>query len=301
MTSTRRRVPMLLAAGAAALALAGCGAGSAEQTPAADVPPSPDASTQLRSLEREFDARVGVAATDTGDGTTVTFRSRERFGYASTYKALLAAHLLDRTTPAERRERLTWTRDDVASAGHAPVASRHVDDGLTLQELAEAAVRESDNAAANLVLDHLGGPAHLQAFLARLGDTTTRVVNHEPDLNTIEPGSTDDTTTPAAFTAALGRLLDGSVLSRPDRAALIDWMSNNATGDTLIRAGAPQGWDVADKSGGAAGIRNDIAVVTPPGREPVVLTILTARNDPGAAYDDALVARVAAVVLQALA
>jgi beta-lactamase class A len=77
-------------------------------------------------------------------------------------------------------------------------------------------------------------------------------------------------------------------------------MSGNATGDTLIRAGAPDGWVVADKSGGAGGIRNDVAVVTPPGRAPVVVTVFTTRNDPDARYDDALVARAAAIVLGAL-
>jgi beta-lactamase class A len=90
------------------------------------------------------------------------------------------------------------------------------------------------------------------------------------------------------------------VLSAEDRALLLDWMSGNATGDTLVRAGAPAGWSVADKSGGAGGIRNDVAVVTPPGRDAVVLSILSARNDPEADYDDALVARAAAVVLGAL-
>jgi len=57
---------------------------------------------------------------------------------------------------------------------------------------------------------------------------------------------------------------------------------------------------VADKSGGAGGIRNDVAVVTPPGRAPVVVTVFTTRNDPDARYDDALVARAAAIVLGAL-
>lgn len=44
-------------------------------------------------------------------------------------------------------------------------------------------------------------------------------------------------------------------------------MSNNATGDELIRAGVPSDWIVADKSGaGSYGTRNDIAIVTPPNK-----------------------------------
>jgi beta-lactamase class A len=171
---------------------------------------------------------------------------------------------------------------------------------MTYSQLAEAAVRFSDNAALNLILDRIGGPAALDAALAGRGDTTTEVVNDEPTLNTIESGSTEDTTTAAAFTASLAALFDGSTLSSADERLLLDWMSDNRTGDALILAGAPDGWIVADKSGGAGPIRNDIAVVTPPGGEPILVTVMTTRNDPDTAFVDELVARTASVVLNAL-
>ncbi|MBD8487112.1 hypothetical protein IFT79_15970, partial [Frigoribacterium sp. CFBP 8759] len=58
---------------------------------------------------------------------------------------------------------------------------------------------------------------------------------------------------------------------------------------------------VADKSGGAGGIRNDVAIVVPPSGGPVVISVLTTRNDPAARYDDSLVAAVAEVALSAVA
>lgn len=42
-----------------------------------------------------------------------------------------------------------------------------------------------------------------------------------------------------------------------------------------------------------------MARVTPPGGDPIVLSVLTTRNDPDAAYDDTLVARSASAVLGA--
>lgn len=302
---SRRALSVPVVALLAALALAGCGPASSEASAAeSSTPGGPteprDVSRALETLETEFEAHVGVAAIDTDSGAKIGYRADERFGYASTLKALAAAQLLREVEPDDRDERVTWTAEDVAEAGYSPVTSKHVADGLTLAELAEAAVRESDNTALNLVLERLGGPKGLDRALTRLGDTTTEVVNDEPDLNTIEPGSTDDTTTPTAFTADLGAYLGGSVLDRRDRAVLVDWMSGNATGDTLIRAGAPKGWVVADKSGGADGIRNDLAIVTPPGRDPILITIFTTTDDPNADYDDELVERAAAVVLDAL-
>jgi beta-lactamase class A len=85
-------------------------------------------------------------------------------------------------------------------------------------------------------------------------------------------------------------LLDGA-LEPADRDLLTGWMRENTTGATLIEAGVPAGWEVADKSGGGGyGTRNDIAVVWPPDGAPGA--------DDG--YDDALVARAAAVVADAL-
>jgi beta-lactamase class A len=293
-------------------AVTGCSGGTAPApggSPTSTPSPTPSSSAAaldhrsvdraLAALEREYDATVGVVATDTVTGDTVAYNDDRRFGYASTIKVFAAAQFL-RSVPADARDEVVhWTAADVAAAGYSPVTEQHVADGLSYARLAEAAVRMSDNTALNLVLTRIGGPSGLDAALAELGDTTTEVVHGEPDLNTIEPGSTEDTTTPAAFTAALATVLDGSTLNSADTALLVDWMGGNATGDALIRAGAPDGWVVVDKSGGAGGIRNDVARVTPPDGDPIVLSVLTTRNDPDAAYDDALVARSAAAVLDA--
>ena len=78
-------------------------------------------------------------------------------------------------------------------------------------------------------------------------------------------------------------------------------MTGNATGATLIRAGVPADWVVADKSGsGGYGVRNNIAIVWPPDAAPIVLAIMSTRDSPDASRDDALVARAAAVVVNSL-
>lgn len=306
----RRLRPLALGCLLTVVALSGCVATTTVEPPSAPVAtptataPSPDLDSVvdegLTALEQEYDATIGVVALDTATGASVAYGGDRRFGFASTIKAFAAAEFLRSVHGSDREELVRWTTEQAAAAGHAPVTSQHVDDGMTYSQLAEAAVRFSDNAALNLILDRIGGPAALDAALAERGDTTTEVVNDEPTLNTIEPGSTEDTTTAAAFTASLAAIFDGSTMTAADEALLIGWMSDNRTGDALIRAGAPDGWVVADKSGGAGPIRNDVAIVTPPEREPIIITVMTSRNDPDSAFDDALVARTASIVLNAV-
>ncbi|MCM2587984.1 class A beta-lactamase [Rossellomorea marisflavi] len=258
-----------------------------------------DLDETFATIESDYDARVGVYAIDTGSDQTIAYRSEERFAFASTYKALAAALVLKQNTMEELEEVIAYTEDDLVS--YSPITEKHVDTGMTLAELSEAAVRTSDNTAGNLLFEELGGPEQFQQSLREIGDDVTQSDRYETALNEFIPGNTRDTSTPVALATSLQGFAVGDLLTDDKRARLLDWMKGNATGDTLIRAGAPDGWTVADKSGaGRYGTRNDIAVVWPPDREPIILAIMTRHDTEDADYDDALIAEVAEVTLKAL-
>ena len=294
---------------AAVLVLGGCAAGDDPvAAPSSSSPPSasattptadPGAAQALGALEAEFDARLGVYALDTGSGVTVEHRADERFAFASTHKALSVAVLLGATSPAELDEVISYDAADLVS--HSPVTELHVDTGLPLRDVAAAAIGRSDNTAANLVFDRLGGPAGLEQSLRAVGDDVTSVDRVETELNSAVPGDDRDTSTPRALATDLQAFALGDVLDEEDRALLTGWLQGNATGDTLVRAGVPAGWVVGDKSGaGGYGTRNDIAVVWPPDGAPIVLAVLSSRTEPDAEYADALIARATEVVVAAL-
>ncbi|GHJ16351.1 class A beta-lactamase [Micromonospora sp. AKA38] len=289
--------------------LAGCtstpAAPRAGTAPAAGT--APGASTgapvpvpgELAALERRFGARIGVYAVDTGTGRTLAHRADERFAYASTCKALAAGALLAATSDADLDRVVRYRRADLVS--YSPVTERYVGSGMTLRAVAEAAVRQSDNTAGNLMFAELGGPAGFERALRGVGDRVTDPARTEPDLNEAAPGDVRDTSTPRALVGSLRAYALGDVLPPPDRAVLLDWMRSSTTGAGLVRAGAPAGWRVADKSGtGGYGTRNDIAVVWPPDAAPIVLAVLTTRADRHATPDDALVAGAAAATLAAM-
>ncbi|MEW4305734.1 class A beta-lactamase [Rossellomorea marisflavi] len=260
---------------------------------------STDLDETFATIESEYDARVGVYAIDTGSDQTIDYRSEERFAFASTYKALAAALVLKQNTMEELEEVITYTEDDLVS--YSPITEKHVDTGMTLAELSEAAVRTSDNTAGNLLFEELGGPEQFQQSLREIGDDVTQSDRYETALNEFTPGNTRDTSTPVALATSLQGFAVGDLLPDDKRERLLDWMQGNATGDTLIRAGAPEGWTVADKSGaGRYGTRNDIAVVWPPDREPIILAVMTRHDTEDADYDDALIAEVAEATLNAL-
>lgn len=249
-------------------------------------------------LEKKFDARLGVYAIDTGTNRTVVYRPDERFAYTSTYKALAAGAVLQQNTIDELDEVITYTKDDLVT--YSPITEQHVNTGMTLREICDAAIRYSDNTAGNLLLEELGGPDGFENTLRQIGDHVTEADRFETDLNSAIPGDIRDTSTARALANNLKAFTVDGALPDGKRTLLTDWMRGNTTGDELIRAAVPKGWEVGDKSGaGDYGTRNDIAIVWPPNRDPIIIAILSSRDTEDAAYDNELIAKAAKVALNA--
>jgi beta-lactamase class A len=85
----------------------------------------------------------------------------------------------------------------------------------------------------------------------------------------------------------------GTALSPPSRALLAEWLVSNKTGDKRLRAGVPAGWRVGDKTGtGEHNATNDIGVIWPPGRAPILVTAYYAEARASADERNAVLAEV---------
>jgi len=197
----------------------------------------------------------------------------ERFAMCSTFKWVLAAAVLDRVDRGvlSLDDRIPYSANDLLD--HAPVTSARVAEGaLPVDDLVRAAVVVSDNTATNLLLAKIGGPEMVTGYLRRCGDGVTRLDRVEPLLNENAPGDVRDTTTPRAMARLMVSILCGDMLSKDSRERLLGWLRACETGRERLRAGLPADWVVGDKTGsGANGACNDVAIVVPPGRKPVVI------------------------------
>lgn len=246
------------------------------------------------ALERRHGGRLGVAVLDTAGTMGIAHRGDERFPLCSTFKALAAGFVLAQLDAGRGSlsDRVVYGREDLVT--YSPVTERHVGEaGLTMGELCEAAVTLSDNTAANLILDRVGGPDGLTAYLRSIGDDITRLDRRETALNEATPGDPRDTTTPSAMLGTLRRLVLGDALSASSRGQLSAWLVANRTGDRRLRAGAPGGWRIGDKTGsGAYATTNDVAVLWPPGRAPIVVTAYYTGAEASSDDRDAVLAEV---------
>jgi beta-lactamase class A len=253
---------------------------------------------ELARLDKESGGRLGVAVLDTGTGALAGQREHERFPLCSTFKFLAAAAVLARVDAGQDRlDRASpFGPSDLVS--YSPVTAPRVGEGsMSLAQLCEAAMIVSDNTAGNLILDTLGGPAGITAFARRLGDETTRLDRIEPHLNEAIPGDPRDTTTPAAMLGTLRALLVGDALSPASRERLLQWLFDNKTGDARLRAGIPKDWRVGEKTGsGENGTTNDVGLVIPPGRPPILVAAYQTESSAPAEQRNAVLADVGRAV-----
>ncbi len=224
-------------------------------------------------LEAESGGRLGIAILDTGTGRRAGYRSNERFPMCSTFKVLACAAVLARVDAGREslNRRVHFGASDLLS--YAPVTrERAGDGGMAMGELCAAAMTLSDNTAANLILASLGGPPAVTRIARLLGDRMTRLDRIEGGLNEATPGDPRDTTSPHAMASNLRALATGNFLSKPSRDQLVTWLVACRTGNEKLRAGVPAAWRIGDKTGsGGHGTTNDVAVIWPPGRAPVIV------------------------------
>ena len=236
------------------------------------------AAARIAALEKREGGRLGVEALDTATGRRLQHRSGERFGMCSTFKFLAAAAVLQRVDRGAEHldRRIEYGESDLFE--YAPVSKEHVKDGgMALVDICAAAVQWSDNTAANLMLKSLGGPEAVTAFIRSTGDKVTRLDKYEPDLNVVRPGEVHDTTTAASMVGLLSSVILGEVLSAASRTRLRGWMLDAKVGEQRLPAGLPSGWRIAHKTGTWSDQTNDVGVVWPPDRAPIIVAALYSR------------------------
>lgn len=255
----------------------------------------------LVEAEKASGGRLGVAVLDTATGAQFAYRGGERFAMCSTFKLLLAAAVLWRLDRGQEtlERRLPVRQED--ELDNSDFTKTRIGGTASIAELCQSTVTISDNAAANILLDTMDGPAGLTRFFRAIGDSVSRLDRNEPSMSDAVPGDPRDTSTPLAMVETLRRILLGDVLTPASLKVLFGWLKGVTTGVGRLRAGLPRDWELAHKTGtGMHGTTNDVGIVWPPGRAPLVVVTYLNGSPLNPAKREAILARVGAAIGAAL-
>ncbi len=258
---------------------------------------------KLMILEEQSGGRLGLSALNLSNSKQILYRENERFPLCSTAKTIVCAQVLQKNMSDSSflKKHLNFDENLLSSSGYAPITVKYLNFGMTIEELCDAALKYSDNAAMNLLMKELGGPTAVNDSINSNGQYIFQINRWEPELNSALPGDKRDTVTPKSMMFLLKNYLFSNVLGASEQNQLLTWMIENTTGDNRIRSGVPKGWKVADKTGtGSYGTTNDIGVLFPPHHKPIIVAIYFTQNDKNAKPRDDIIASTTHIIVDAI-
>ena len=263
---------------------------------------------------------VGVAAWRLGgSGPRVLLHADQLFPMASTFKVAVAGRVLERVDKGELKLDRMLAIDPKRMVESEVIADRFIHPGVSLSvyNLLELMLTQSDNTATDYMVEAAGGPAAVTDWVRRQhvqdlrvdGDTDAIIrrfyrmgagpfpealaakIKRDPNLdaegtkpNAAFDADPRDTATPAAMAKLLTRIFSGKALSPKSTTIMIAIMERCRTGVNRLRAMMPPGTKVADKTGTIGGSVNDVGVIAlPHGAGSVVVAVYIKGSD--AAYE----------------
>lgn len=256
----------------------------------------------VQAEENALQARVGMTVFDANTGTTWQYRGDERFPLNSTHKIFSCAALLAKVDGKSLSLDQSVSISKEMLVTYSPITEKSLSpQTMTFGEVCRAAVSYSDNTAANVVFDAIGGTSGFNLYMQSIGDDQTRLDRKEPELNDATPGDERDTTTPNDIVSSLRKILLGNGLSVSSRNVLTQWMLDDQVAGTLLRASLPSNWKIADKTGaGGYGSRSIVAVIWPPSKQPVVVGIYVTQTKASLQASNEAIARIGAALKEAI-
>jgi len=271
---------------------------------------------EIVQLSEDSGGVVGVAAWRLdGKGPRVQVNGSERFPMASTFKVAVAGTVLAGVDAGRIQLDRMISIDPAVFVPSEVIADRFIHPGVSLSvaNLLELMLTQSDNTATDVLTSLAGGPAAVTSWVRSQGVRDQRIDRDTQgllrDFFDLPPGPFQevlakaaqenpgfeekgmhplaafdddprDTSTPEAMAQLLTKIFSGGALSEQSTKLLIGIMERCRTGDARLRARLPAGTVVANKTGTIGGSVNDVGVITlPRDQGQVVITVFIKKSD----------------------
>jgi beta-lactamase class A len=224
--------------------------------------------------------------------------------------ALTVLHLMDtgELLPSQLGESISKKLDrtvrflpeDRIPHAYSPLQDRYSEANVdvSLRELIELIAGQSDNAASDVLLRIIGGPAVVQGYVRSLGITGFQLQDGEQGLHRDPTAQYRNWIEPAAAVQLLERLITNPPLSSEANDFLLQTLAASTTGPNRLRAGLPTGTVLAHKTGtsgehdGKAEATNDIGLITLPDGRRLAVAVFVTDARASEATRDSVIARI---------
>ncbi|NJM71413.1 MAG: class A beta-lactamase [Scytonema sp. RU_4_4] len=288
--------------------------------------------------------KVGIGVLDLNSGQSWFLNGKQRFPMQSVYKLPSAIAVLKQVDEGKisLKQLVTIMRQDFAP-GWSPIIKEFKGDRvqLPLRNILERSVGISDNTAADALVRLVGGTKQVNAILGKLQIRNIRVDRLEQQmqpesvgLKNFQPELVDeqkwaeavqkipdrdkkaalekylrdprDTATPEAMVDLLAKLNSNQLLSENSTALLLKIMTDSPTGQKRLKAGLPENWAIAHKTGTGLDVldtgtaTNDVGIASSPDGKRVAIAVFIAGSKAPEEVREKVMSDIASAVVKAV-
>lgn len=265
----------------------------------------------LREYSEGKDARIGIAVIVNGKDT-VAINGGQRFPMMSVFKFPLALAVADRTDSdgMSLNDAILFDVSALKEDTYSPMLKKYGKSrsAMTIKELLEWSLIESDNNAADILLEYVGGPSGVMSVLSRLGISDDISVSvSEDDMHQDQTLSVLNYSTPLAMARLFDLFYRKLKNTSKSYAAIASMLEQCRTGLDRLAAPLPAGATIAHKTGtgfdtpeGGITAVNDCGFVLLPGGTTYSIAVFISDSRRPASATSILIAEISAIVLNEL-
>ncbi|KFF24956.1 class A beta-lactamase, subclass A2 [Chryseobacterium vrystaatense] len=238
---------------------------------------------EIKQIISTKNATVGISVKGIEDKDTLSINGNLQMPMMSVFKFHIALTVLNQVDKGKLKlnQKIFVKKEDLHADTWSPMRDEFPDGNLylTLDEILRYTVSHSDNNGCDLLLRMLGGTETVQQFINKQGikDFTIKV-------NEQEMASWDNlylnTTTPLATTELLEKFYKGKVLKKETTKYLYQIMAQTSRGITWLKAGLPEGTEIAHRTGisgtnknNLRAAMNDVGIIKLPNGKHCILSL----------------------------
>ena len=268
---------------------------------------------QMSELENRIDsllngkkATVGIAVwTDKGD--MLRYNDHVHFPLLSVFKFHVALAVLD------KMDKQSISLDSIVSIKasqmppntYSPLRKKFPDQDftITLRELMQYSISQSDNNACDILIEYAGGIGHIHQYIRKLGINDFNLSETEDSMHRNPPKAYSNWSTPSEMVRLLKMADEKDLFAPVYRDFLWKTMTETATGSNKLKGLLPSNTVVGHKTGSSdrnlKGVKmadNDAGVVIMPGGKKYYIAVFVTDSSETDEENAAIIAHISRMV-----